>query len=86
MRPRQMALALDGDGSDEPVPLVYLACRLTSITPDQRKLLDSWWAVDALSWAWEHWDRLDGVGVHLAHRDVTFVCVSQGGIAEARLP
>ena len=41
MRPRQMALALDGD-DQRPIPLVYLACRLTNLSDDQRKLLDSW--------------------------------------------
>lgn len=40
MRPRQMALALNG--SEDPAPVVYLACRLTNLTDDQRKLLDSW--------------------------------------------
>jgi hypothetical protein len=41
MRPRQMALAFDGD-DQRPIPLVYLACRLTNLSDDQRKLLDSW--------------------------------------------
>lgn len=41
MRPRQMVLALDGDDQG-PIPLVYLACRLTNLSDDQRKLLDSW--------------------------------------------
>ena len=36
-----MTLALDGE-DEGPIPLVYLACRLTNITIDQRKLLDSW--------------------------------------------
>lgn len=42
MRTRQLSLDLDGDGGDGPVPIVYLACRLTGLNNDQRKLLDSW--------------------------------------------
>ncbi len=42
MRSRQLALDLNGEGSDGPVPAVYLACRLTGLNNDQRKLLDSW--------------------------------------------
>lgn len=67
MRPRQMALALDGDGSDEPVPLVYLACRLTSITGEQRKLLDSWCTLieqavtDAAAGSANKWD----IAIHI---------------------
>ena len=41
MRPRQMTLAL-GDDEGEPIPMVYLACRLTGIDDQQRQLLDSW--------------------------------------------
>ena len=44
MRSRQLALDLNGDGSEGPIPVVYLACRLTGLTNDQRKLLDSWCA------------------------------------------
>lgn len=44
MRSRQLALDLNGDGNDGPIPIVYLACRLTGLTNDQRKLLDSWCA------------------------------------------
>ena len=41
VRPRQ--LTFDVDGSDaEPGPFVYLACRLTSLDAEHRKLLDSW--------------------------------------------
>jgi hypothetical protein len=36
-----MVLPLDGE-DDGPIPLVYLACRLTNISSDLRKLLDSW--------------------------------------------
>lgn len=42
MRSRQLALDVNGDGNDGPIPIVYLACRLTGLTNDQRKLLDSW--------------------------------------------
>lgn len=41
MRSRQLALDLDDDSNEGPVPVVYLACRLTGLTADQRKLLDS---------------------------------------------
>jgi hypothetical protein len=60
-----MALGLEGDGGEQ-IPLVYLACRLTHITDDQRKLLDSWCthietavteAASASSHRWE-------IGVH----------------------
>lgn len=30
MRSRQLALDLNGDGSEGPIPVVYLACRLTA--------------------------------------------------------
>jgi len=40
MRTRQLSLSLDGE--DDDVPVVYLACRLTNIGIEQRKLLDSW--------------------------------------------
>lgn len=36
-----MALSLGGD-DDAPIPQVYLACRLTHLTEDERQLLDSW--------------------------------------------
>lgn len=42
MRTRQLSLDLNGDGGEGRVPIVYLACRLTGLTTDQRKLLDSW--------------------------------------------
>jgi hypothetical protein len=42
VRSRQLALDLNGDIPDGPIPVVYLACRLTGLTSDQRKLLDSW--------------------------------------------
>lgn len=41
MRPRQMTFVLEGS-NDGPIPMVYLACRLTNINADQKKLLDSW--------------------------------------------
>jgi hypothetical protein len=41
MRTRQLSLDLN-DSDDGPVPIVYLACRLTGLNGDQRKLLDSW--------------------------------------------
>lgn len=44
MRSRQLALDLNRDRNEGPVPIVYLACRLTGLTTDQRKLLDSWCA------------------------------------------
>jgi hypothetical protein len=60
-----MALGLEG-GGDGHVPLVYLACRLTHVTDDQRKLLDSWCThvesavTDAASGSSDRWE----VGVH----------------------
>jgi hypothetical protein len=42
VRSRQLALDINGDIPDGPIPVVYLACRLTGLTGDQRKLLDSW--------------------------------------------
>lgn len=41
MRPRQLTLDL-GDNADRPGPRIYLACRLTNISAEQRELLDSW--------------------------------------------
>jgi hypothetical protein len=42
MRSRQLAFSLDGEENGGPIPLVYLACRLTNLTAEQRQLLDSW--------------------------------------------
>lgn len=37
-----MTFAFGDDDDGQPIPLVYLACRLTGITEIQRKLLDGW--------------------------------------------
>jgi hypothetical protein len=34
MRSRQLVLDLNGDGDDDPIAIVFLACRLTGLTSD----------------------------------------------------
>jgi hypothetical protein len=41
VRSRQISFEFEGE-TQSPVPLVYVACRLTNINPEQKKLLDSW--------------------------------------------
>ena len=41
VRPRQLTFDVD-DSDAEPGPFVYVACRLTSLDAEHRKLLDSW--------------------------------------------